>query len=111
MSAKNLDKHNRFRSVTVGFRVSPEEHETINRVVALSGLTKQEYCYQKCINRDVVVEGNPRVYKALKTELTAVLEELKRIENGGNVNDDLLEVIDQINKTLYGLRGADANDR
>lgn len=27
MSAKNLDKHNRFRSITVGFRVSPEEHE------------------------------------------------------------------------------------
>ena len=23
MSAKNLDKHNRFRSITVGFRVSP----------------------------------------------------------------------------------------
>ena len=111
MSAKNLDKHNRFRSVTVGFRVSPEEHETINRIVALSGLTKQEYCYQKCTNREVIVESNPRVYKALKTELTAVLEELKRIENGGNVNDDLLEVIDQINKTLYGLKGADANDR
>ena len=29
MSAKNLDKHNRFRSITVGFRVSPEEHEHI----------------------------------------------------------------------------------
>ena len=25
MSAKNVDKHNRFRSITVGFRVSPEE--------------------------------------------------------------------------------------
>ena len=40
MSAKNLDKHDRFRCITVGFRVSPEEHETINRIVALSGLTK-----------------------------------------------------------------------
>ena len=27
MSAKNVDKHNRFRSITVGFRVSPEENE------------------------------------------------------------------------------------
>ena len=27
MSAKNVDKHNRFRSITVGFRVSPEEQE------------------------------------------------------------------------------------
>ena len=48
------------------------------------------------------MEGNPRVYKALKLELAAVLEELKRIENGNTVNDDLIEVIMQINKTLYG---------
>ena len=104
MSAKNLDKHNRFRCITVGFRVSPEEHELINRVVALSGLTKQEYCYQKCLDREIVVQGNPRVFRALKLELAAVLDELKRIENGGNVSGDLLEVIDQINKTLYGLK-------
>ncbi len=104
MSAKNLDKHDRIRCITVGFRVSPEEHEMINRIVALSGLTKQEYCYRKCTDREIVVEGNPRVYKALKVELAAVLDELKRIESGGNVNGDLLEVIDQINKTLYGLK-------
>ena len=34
MSAKNVDKHNRFRSITVGFRVSPEEQEELNRAVA-----------------------------------------------------------------------------
>ena len=105
MSAKNLDKHNRFRSITVGFRVSPEEYETINRIVALSGFSKQEYCYRKCTDREIVVEGNPKVYKALKLELATVLNELKRIESGGNVSGDLLEVIDQINKTLYGLKG------
>jgi hypothetical protein len=44
------------------------------------------------------------VYKALKVELAVVLDELKRIESGGNVSGDLLEVIDQINKTLYGLK-------
>ena len=111
MSAKNVDKHNRFRCITVGFRVSPEEHELINRVVALSGLTKQEYCYQKCLDREIVVQGNPRVYKALKLELAAVLDELKRIEAGGGVNPDLLELIDQINTTLYGLKGDGADDR
>ena len=104
MSAKNLDKHDRFRSITVGFRVSPEEYETINRIVALSGFSKQEYCYRKCTDRKIVVEGNPKVYKALKLELATVLNELKRIESGGNVSGDLLEVIDQINKTLYGLK-------
>lgn len=105
MSAKNLDKRDRFRCITVGFRVSPEEHETLNRIVALSGLTKQEYCYRKCTDREIVVEGSPRVYKALKTELVAVLNELKRIETTDGVSTDLIEVIQQINTTLYGLKG------
>lgn len=48
MSAKNVDRHNRFRSITVGFRVSPKENEQLNRAVALSGLPKQEYCYNIC---------------------------------------------------------------
>ena len=69
MSAKNRDNKNRWRNITVGFRVSPEENELINRAVDLSGLPKQEYCYRRCLNQDVVVQGNPRVYKALKTEL------------------------------------------
>lgn len=54
MSARNLDKHNRFRSITVGFRVSPEEYEHINVAVSLSGLSKQEYCYRRCLGRDIV---------------------------------------------------------
>ena len=103
MSARNLDKHNRFRCITVGFRVSPEEHEHINKAVALSGLSKQEYCYRRCLERDIVVQGNPKVYKALKDQLTEVLEELKRIEAGQSVNDELLENIDLITRTLQGL--------
>ena len=105
MSAKNVDKYNRFRSITVGFRVSPEEFEELNRAVALSGLPKQEYCYRKCMNRDIVVQGNPRVYKQLKVNLEMVLSELKRIENGVEINAELLETIQLINTTLNGLKG------
>ena len=105
MSAKNVDKYNRFRSITVGFRVSPEEFDELNRAVALSGLPKQEYCYRKCMNRDIVVQGNPRVYKQLKIYLEIVLSELKRIENGAEINAELLETIRLINTTLYGLKG------
>ena len=104
MSAKNVDKHNRFRSITVGFRVSPEENEQINTAVALSGLPKQEYCYRKCVNRDIVVQGNPRVYKALKDHLEAILDQLKRIEAGQSIDDDLLETITLITKTLEGMK-------
>lgn len=103
MSARNLDKHNRFRCITVGFRVSPEEHEHINKAVAMSGLSKQEYCYRRCLERDIVVQGNPKVYKALKDQLAEVLEELKRIEAGQSVDDELLENISLITRTLQGL--------
>ena len=104
MSAKNLDKHNRFRSITVGFRVSPEEQIQINKAVAMSGLTKQEYCYRRCIGRDIIVQGNPKVYKALKDNLAEVLDELKRIEAGQSVDDELLENINLITRTLQGLK-------
>ena len=103
MSAKNLDRHNRFRSITVGFRVSPEENEQINKVVAISGLSKQEYCYRRCMQQDIVVQGsNPRVFKALRNNLAEVLEELK---NKNEVTDEMLEIIKLITVTLQGLKG------
>ena len=56
-----------------------------------------------------MVQGNPRVYKALKTELAKVLAELKRIEAGNGVDDELLNVIELIAVILGGLKGEDAN--
>ena len=104
MSAKNRDEHNRFRSITVGFRVSPEENEQINIAVALSGLSKQEYYYRRCLNREIVVQGNPRVYKALRDQLAAVINELKRIEAAGEIRDELLDNIELITRTLNGMK-------
>ena len=104
MSAKNVDRHNRFRSITVGFRVSPEENEAINTAVKLSGLSKQEYCYRRCMERDIVVQGNPRVYKALRDQLAAVLVELQRISNTGEVTDEMIDVIELITVTLRGMK-------
>ena len=104
MSAKNRDEHGRFRNITVGFRVSPEENEQINTAVALSGLPKQEYCYRRCLSRDIVVQGNPRVYKALRDQLAAILGELKRIETAGELRDELLENIELIARILDGLK-------
>ena len=78
MSVKNLDRHNRWRNKTVAFRVSPDEDREIETAVRLSGLTKQDYITRRLLCRDVVVQGNPRVYKALRNELAAVLEELER---------------------------------
>ena len=58
----------------------------------------------------MVVQGNPRVYKALKQELAAVLAELQRIEAGNGVNDELLDVIELISVILGGLKGEEQNE-
>lgn len=106
MSLKNRDEHNRWRNKTVAFRVSPEEWEQIERYVQLSGLTKQDYITRRLTDKEIVVQGNPRVYKALRNNLADVLIELKRIEVGRKVNDELLDLIEMIADILGGLKEA-----
>ena len=100
MSAKNLDNHNRWRNKTVAFRVSPEEDAQIETFVKLSGLTKQDYL----ICKDVVVQGNPRVYKALRDQFAAVLDELQRIKAGVELDDELLDTINLIARIMDGMK-------
>lgn len=104
MSAKNLDNHNRWRNKTVSFRVSPEEDEQIEKLVKLSGLTKQDYIVRHLMEHDVVVQGNPRVYKALRNQLAAVLAELQRVEAGTQADDELLDIIELIAVILDGMK-------
>lgn len=104
MSLKNRDNKNRWRNKTVAFRVSPEEDAQIETAVRLSGLTKQDYITRRLLCREVVVQGNPRVYKALRNELAAVLVELQRIEAGAGVDEELMDNIELIAAILDGMR-------
>ena len=104
MSLKNRDNHNRWRNKTVAFRVSPEEDAQIETFVKLSGLTKQDYITRRLTGKDVVVQGNPRVYKALRNELAAVLDELRRIEAGAAVDGELMDTIELIAAIMDGMR-------
>ena len=109
MSAKNLDRHNRWRSKTIAFRMSPQEVDILDSNVRLSGLTKQDYLCARALQQQITVVGNPRVYKALRNELAAVLAELQRIEAGNGIDDELLDTIELIAVILGGLKGEDGN--
>ena len=111
MSKKNYDNHNRWRNKTVAFRVSAEEDLHLEALVKLPGLTKQDYIIRRLLERDVVVQGNPRVYKALRDQLAAVLDELRRIEAGQDVNDELLDTIRMIATIMNGMQENFAYDR
>lgn len=102
MSAKILDGKGRFRSKTVSFRISPEENQQLDIKVKLSGMTKQDYLINRVLQKDIVVQPNPRVYKALKNQLEEVLSELREIDKGDN--DELLETIQLITITLGGTK-------
>ena len=108
MSKKNYDNHNRWRNRTVAFRVSDEENAQIDLAVKLTGLTKQDYITRRLLCKDVVVQGNPRVYKALRDQFAAVLDELRRIEAGEGVNDELLDTINLIASIMDGMKEDDA---
>ena len=102
---KTLDYKGRWRNKTVAFRVSAEEAKLINDCVALSGLTKQDYIVRRLQCRDVVVQGNPRVYKALRNQMADIYEELKRLERCSEANDELLYTIQMIAEIMNGLKG------
>lgn len=104
---RTLDYKGRWRNHTVAFRVSDEESKLLNDLVALSGLTKQDYITRRLLCRDVVVQGNPRVYKALKNQVVAIYEELKRLEALSPDNDELLYTLQVMAITLDGLKGED----
>ena len=88
----------------MAFHVSPEEDAQIETAVRLSGMTKQDYIIKRLQDREIVVVGNPRVYKALRNQLTAVLEELQRIATGEQIDDDLMDTIQLITVTINGLK-------
>ena len=103
MSAKCLDQQGRWRNKVVAFRMSPEEDELLETAVRLSGLTKQEYIIRRLQEKEVVVTGNPRVYKALKKELEKVLGELKRLKREKSAGG-FIEVIRLITITMAGMK-------
>ncbi len=110
MSMKNYDNHNRWRNKTVAFRISPEENLQLETFVKITGLTKQDYITRRLLCKDVVVQGNPRVFKALRDQFNAVLDELRRIEAGVGVDDELMDTIQMMAAIMDGMKEDGAYD-
>ena len=100
---KSLDAKGRWRNRNVGFRVSEEEAKLLDDLVELSGLAKQDYILRRLLNREVVVQGNPKVFKALKNQMTQIYEELKRLESVSGDNEELLIVVEMVAKIMKGM--------
>ena len=109
MTAKTMDNHNRWRSKTVAFRMSPEEANQLDAFVQRSGLPKQDYLIQRALQREVVVIGNPRVYKGLRIQMEAIHNDLQCISAERFIDDELLDRVEQITIIMKSMK-EDAND-
>lgn len=103
MPCKN---ENRQRPITVAFRVSEELNETINLLVAASGMTKQDYIVSKLLDREITVKPCPSVQAALREELREVAKQLNRLRKGESPSEHLLETCDLLSEIILGLRNA-----
>ena len=100
MSKKNLDQNGRLRNVVVGFRMSEEEVDLLNRRVLISGLTKQEFIINSILGKEVTVYGNPYVFRSLQDELIKFINLYgKGLEDE---NDD--EMLELTLKTILAMR-------
>ena len=103
MSEKNLDRKQRWRNLSVSFRVSPQEAATIDMMVKTSGMTKQDYCVKRLLCEDIIVHPNIRIQKYLREYLITLTDELKRLEHIEQSTDVLenikyiISLIDKLN--------------
>lgn len=104
MSLRSVDQQGRWRNKTVAFRMSLEEDRLLEQLVSATGLTKQDYIIHRLLNREIVVQGNPRVYKALRNQLSAVLVELQRIHTGQDIPENMLDLIGFMTQIIGGLK-------
>ncbi len=106
MSKKVYDGHGRWRNKHVTFHVSEEEAEELNRAVAISGLSKQEYLISKVLNRDITVNPNSRMFKLLLEQMQHVVSELKEeVKNKADLDPYLKETVYLIINTLEQMKG------
>ena len=106
MSEKNRDDKNRWRNVTIAFRMSSEENEELNNRVKLSGFrTKQDYIIQSVLHQKVVATGNPLMLVQFRQNLQRIEQELKRIEEVSEMDGELLTPIRSMLEILDGFQG------
>ena len=102
LSQKNYDNKQRWRCITVSFRMSPPEADRLDMMVRTSGMTKQDYCVKKLLAEDIIVHPNIRIQKYLREYLVSLTEELKRQEQVDQ-STDVLENIKYLLKFIAKL--------
>ena len=87
MSEKVRDRKNRWRAITVAFRISAEENELLNRKVYICGITKQQYIIGRLLEDKVRIVVNRKVLNRLSERLEALNTTIQTALQTGTIDD------------------------
>jgi uncharacterized protein (DUF1778 family) len=111
MSEKNLDTHGRHRSKTIAFRMSKEEADLLDQLVAVSGMTKQDYIISKLSDTTVKVVPSSRMQKGMEDGMLLIYRELLRITDADNVSPELAALTEKIGGIFADLSEEEIAER
>lgn len=104
MSEKNRDSKNRWRNVTIAFRMSPEEDAELDLRVKLCGYqTRQEYIIESVLHQKVTAVGNPLMLVQFRKQLKGIEEELKRLTTLEDADEELFTPIRTMLEGFLGV--------
>ncbi len=109
MSEKNMDAHGRLRSKNISFRMSPEEANLLDSLVAISGQTKQDYITRKLLDRRIVVVPSSRMQKGMEEAMMLIYRELARLANCVDATPELIALTDSVATIFAGLSEESTN--
>lgn len=109
-------KEARKRCKTITFWVTPEQAAEIDRMVAASGLTKQDYLARRALEQQVAVVPSSRVMMSLRGEARRIAERLEAIASADGVDGFLLGELRWLSGLMaafarYGQEDFDAVER
>ena len=103
MSEKNLDRHGRLRSKTVAFRMSPEEADLLDRLVAISGMTKRDHIISKLSDTEIKVVPSSRMQKGMEEAMLLIYRELLRTTDASDISPELAKLTEKVGSIFAGL--------
>lgn len=83
-------KEARKRSKTITFWLTPGQVAEIDKLVRLSGLTKQDYFTRRALDKQVTIVPSSRVVKSLKCYAERIADKLDALTIPVQLDDDIL---------------------
>lgn len=95
--------YRRKRTISKAFRVSPEENERIELLAKAAGVTQQEYIMTKLEDKEFTIVPDVRTFKMLRDEMRAVVGELSRLRNTGDLGEELEARVELLCDLFLGI--------